>query len=205
MSLVLNDKDIRKLLDKGDKIVDPFDEESLQPASIDLRLGDIYYEYDLDKYILGDPIDEVKINQRKFKTLTLDSGKVAFVGIYEKISIPKNTIGIVFPRSSISRLGVQIITTYMNPGYLGNMPLTIINHTGYKITLKPEQRVAQLVLLSLSDLPDKNYSDITGSKYYNENVKSSRLYTDNEINEMMNEILKEEAPVLHEMIRKSSK
>ena len=202
MNLVLNDRSIKSLFDRGMKIIDPFDEDSLQPASIDLRLGNIHYKYDFNQYVLGENIDKNKVKKEVFKELTLESGETAFIGLYEKMTIPDTTMGIIFPRSSITRLGIQIVTTYMNPGYSGNMPITIINHTKKSIIIKPNFRVVQLVLLSLSNLPNNLYKDIKDSKYYNENVDYSKLHADKEVEIMLDEILEKEAPVLHGMSKR---
>ena len=202
MNAAINDKAIKLLMSKGNRIVEPFDELSLQPASIDLKLGNTSYEYNLDKYILGDKIDEKLINERTFDSLPLESGKVVFVGIHEKISIPENTMGIIFPRSSITRLGIQVVSTYMNPGYTGHMPLTIINHTEYQVILKPGIRIVQLSLFFLNDRPDKLYKDINDKKYFEEKIAPSRLHTDQELNKAMGQILEREAPILHGMMNK---
>jgi len=79
--------------------------------------------------------------------------------------------------------------------------LTIINHSRMEITLKPGYRVAQLVLISLTELPDINYKERTNAKYYNEKVDYSKLHTDKELEEMMDEILKQETPVLYKMMK----
>jgi dCTP deaminase len=207
MSPVLNDKELKRLLAEGEKIVDPFEENNAQPASIDLRLGNIKYEYNLEKYVLGEEITDDQIDQQRFDKLILQGGDVAFVGIYEKMSIPENTIGVVFPRSSITRLGVQVVSTYMNPGYRGNMPLTIINHTRHQITLKPGYRVAQLVLFSLNEEPSKTYKKVVDCKYFDERVKPSRLNEDAELAELtktFDAILEKDAPILRKMVKKSS-
>jgi len=201
MSSALSDKTIRSIISSGFNIVEPFDENSLQPASIDLKLGNIHYKYKVNEYILGEYLNDEIVDKEEFEELHLKHGEIAFIGINEKISIPQDTIGIIFPRSSITRLGIQIITTYMNPGYVGNMPLTIINHSRMEITLKPGYRVAQLVLISLTELPDINYKERTNAKYYNEKVDYSKLHTDKELEEMMDEILKQETPVLYKMMK----
>lgn len=199
---VLNDKAIKSLFSNGEKPVEPFDSECLQPASIDLKLGTLCYKYNIDSYMLGDCIDEEFVEKKEFETIDINNGESAFIGIYEKISIPKNTIGIIFPRSSITRLGIHIITTYMNPGYEGYLPLTIINHSGIKVTLKPMCRVAQLVLFSLAEQPEINYRDKDGSKYCNECVDYSKIYKDKDIEKLMEEILEKETPILNRMMKK---
>lgn len=189
-SCVLSDKAIEQLIAKGTKVVEPFEQQFLQPASIDLRLGNNRYAYDMGSYSLGDTIEQKNIIRETFEQLTLSHGDTAFVGLYERISIPQDTMGIVFPRSSITRLGIRIQTVYMNPGYVGIMPLTITNNMGVPLILKPGKRVAQLVLLSLGETPSRTYKNIDESKYYSENVEASKLHTDHELRELIDAIVK---------------
>lgn len=198
---VLNDKTIKTLFSNGESPVEPFDVGCLQPASIDLKLGNLCYKYNIDSYILGERIDEEFVEKKEFETIDINPGEAAFIGIYEKIFIPKNTMGIIFPRSSITRLGIHIVTTYMNPGYTGYLPLTIINHSGIKVTLKPMCRVAQLVLFSLSEQPDINYREKDDAKYYNECVDHSKIHRDRELKALMEKILEKETPILNRMMK----
>ncbi len=205
MKGALTDSDIKRIIGEGFLLVDPFVEENIQPASIDLNLGNIQYKYNLKKYVLGELIDETKnFEKSEFQDLYLENGDTAFVGINEKIQIPDYTLGLVMPRSSITRLGIHIVPVYMNPGYTGYMPLTIINHTGITITLKPMRRVAQLILFPLSSSPAKVYNVRSDAKYRDENVKPSQLHTDRELNRMVDEIFETEAPILSSLVKKSS-
>lgn len=189
-SCVLSDKAIEKLIAEGTKVVEPFEPKFLQPASIDLRLGNDRYAYDIDSYSLGEVIEQESIVRETFEQLTLAHGDTAFVGLYERISIPQNMMGIVFPRSSVTRLGIRIQTVYMNPGYIGIMPLTITNNMGIPLTLKPGKRVAQLVLFSLSEMPNRTYKNVDESKYYSENIEASKLHTDRELRELIDAVVK---------------
>jgi dCTP deaminase len=175
---VLTDKDIKELISSGIKIVDPLEEDFIQPASIDLRLGDTLYKYDMQNYLLGEEIDDNKIKQEKFETHLLKNGNTIHIGLYETVDIPENTIGLIMPRSSITRLGIYIAPIYINPGYGGQMPLTIFNNSGSDITLKPGIRVVQLILFYLSGTPEKTYGDVTGAKYLNEKISSSTVRND---------------------------
>ena len=44
--MILSDGDIRQRLAQGDLVVDPIDEEQIQPASVDLRLSDHFLKVD---------------------------------------------------------------------------------------------------------------------------------------------------------------
>lgn len=175
----LSDKTIKAIIEDGLKIVDPFDPECLQPSSVDLRLGSTCFRYNIDQYVLGDTINDDDVTIEPFNELSLENGSVAYIGIFEKITIPDHTIGIVMPRSSITRLGIHIIPSFMNPGYSGFMPLTIANHAGIPVILKPGCRVAQLILFTLDSFPCRIYRNGQDAKYFDENVSPSKLHEDN--------------------------
>lgn len=190
------------IIKQNPKVVTPFIEDYIGPASIDLSLGNKRYSYKLEEYCLGDNIPDDKVEDEEFESLKLKNNQTVFVGTYEEINIPNNSVGLIMPRSSITRLGLIIQPIFMNPGYKGYQPLTITNSSNIDIVLKPEIRVAQLILFSLTNDPDKTYADVENAKYYNENVESSKIYTDLEIKSRLNEIIKEKAPNLYRDMEK---
>ena len=197
VSSALSDQVIRNLYARGFAVADPFDEQAVQPASIDLRLGNIRYSYRMEEYFLGNPIPEHTIIKDSFDVLTMEPRSTVFIGLYEKLSIPPNTIGFVFPRSSITRLGISIVPTYMNPGYKGYMPITITNNAEFPVKLKPVLRVVQLVLLSLVEPPTRAYSEQEGAKYYDEEVSPSSIARDVEVQDLVDQVISRKFPSLY--------
>lgn len=198
---VLTDHELIEMARKGYKVVDPFDIESVQPSSIDMRLGDVYIQYDLKNYIIGEQIDEDKVIKKQLDNFELDPGESILVGLYEKIKIPKNAMGLVMPRSSITRLGITIVPTYMNPEYEGYMPITIINNSKSKIIIKPMTRVVQLILISLSEHPKNTYKNIPDQKYFGETFLHSQIHLDQEINSILSKVMEKESPNLFKKLR----
>jgi dCTP deaminase len=202
---VLTDKDIKELISSGTKIVDPLEEDFIQSASIDLRLGDALYKYDMQDYPLGEEIVDDKIKKESFKEYSLKNGNTTYIGLYERVDIPENMIGLIMPRSSITRLGISIAPIYINPGYGGQMPLTISNLSGRDIILRPMTRVVQLILFYLSGTPEKTYGDVTGSKYLNEKISPSKLYMDKEIEKIIDTVMERETPDLFNLVKEKIK
>lgn len=190
----LTDAEFRKLASEGCPIVTPFNESFVRPASLDLRLGCIEYKYKFEEYSLGQEISESDYEKSHFENLELTPGSAAFVGIEEEIRIPTDCIGFIFARSSITRLGLIIQPTYMNPGYSGRMPLTIINNTAFRVRLVPRVRVAQLLCARLNFPPVLSYAESDGSKYVGENVSASKLHTDAEIRAAIDAVLRKLVP-----------
>lgn len=177
----------------GESIVSPFDQSSLQAASIDLRLGDTETVYDLKEYILGQEIPENQVSQRTFAIRKVAPGETVFITLKETIRIPDDCLGFVFPRSSITRLGIIIPPVFMNPGYVGQLPITIKNTTNIEITIMPDFRVAQLICAPLSTLPSAGYAARAG-KYVGEAGSASLIASDPDIQEAVRRILEASVP-----------
>lgn len=190
----LVDREFEARRKMGESIVSPFDESAVQPASIDLRLSDQETVYDLQEYVLGQDIPESKVSQKQYQVRKVKSGETVFITLKETISIPEDCLGFVFPRSSITRLGIVIPPVYMNPGYKGQMPLTITNVSPIEISILPDIRVAQLVCAKLSASPAKNYSARAEAKYADEKGAPSLIASDAEIKEAVLKVLAASVP-----------
>lgn len=196
----LSDNDIKRLWNEGHFVVDPFPSK-INPASIDLTLDNKQYQYTFKDYILGSEIDSKKdVIQTEFLDLTLNHGYSAYIGIAEKLTIPNDAMGYVFPRSSITRLGIQIIPVFMNPGYTGYMPLTITNHSGKPVTIKPGFRIAQLSLFSLNTKSGNTYDCREDAKYQDEEVSHSQIHKDEEFQAAIDRAVQRIAPNISKLI-----
>lgn len=190
----LTDGQMRLLAQAGHAVVEPFDEAFLQSASIDLRLGDIQYKYKFDSYALGQDITPDDYEHVKFEEIILEPRESAFIGLAETIHVPANCVGFVFPRSSITRIGLSIPPVYINPGYNGQMPITIVNNTAIKVKISPRVRVAQLLCARLSVDARLPYDLSPSSKYIDEVIAPSRLHSDEEIRAALEQVLRQTVP-----------
>jgi len=88
----------------------------------------------------------------------LDGGEAYRVTYNEKISVPPDAIGLVFPRSSVMRNGCHLVTAVWDPGYEGRGQglLQVLNPSG--IVLEENARVAQMILLELAQEVEEGYS-----------------------------------------------
>ena len=107
MTGALNDTTLMEYMERGKQIVRPFSKESLQPASIDLRLGCETYKYNLTGLTLGEDIEDSNIERDKFERRDMAPGETAFIGTYEEIMIPKDCLGVIFPRSETTSSGCR--------------------------------------------------------------------------------------------------
>ncbi|MCK9542494.1 MAG: dCTP deaminase [Novosphingobium sp.] len=187
------DSQFEALHEAGSSVVRPFDESAVQPASIDLRLGNTETVYEIKEYVLGQDIPEDQISQRQFQIRKVAPGETVFVTLKETIRIPADCLGFVFPRSSITRLGIAIPPVFMNPGYEGQLLLTIKNTTGIEMTIMPDVRVAQLICANLAAFPSAGYAE-RGGKYAGEAGSASLIASDADIQEAVRRILESSVP-----------
>ncbi len=96
----------------------------------------------------------------------LDGGEAYRVTYNEKISVPPDAIGLVFPRSSVMRNGCHLVTAVWDPGYEGRGQglLQVLNPAG--VVLEENARVAQMIFLEMAQEVKEGYS----GKYQGENT-----------------------------------
>ena len=187
-------EDFCALSDEGQPVVSPFDPEAVQPASVDLKLGNAQYSYTLKTYVLGQELQSDAVEEREFDRLDIRPHTTVFIGLQETIAIPRHALGLVLPRSSVTRLGICISPVYMNPGYTGQMPITVVNNSPFSVEVVPGVRVAQLLCFHLGAEPARSYADYEEAKYRNEKVSPSLMHSDREISDVIKSILKQHAP-----------
>jgi len=168
--MILCDKDILERLNRGDIVIEPWDERMLQPASVDLRLG-----YEILRMKPGHGLIDTRNMGLEYDVVPCDNGFILNPGEFilastlERIGLPVDIAARADGRSSIGRLGVTIHVTagFIDPGFHGAITLEMSNIGSAPVKLYPEQRVCQLVFEELSGAAMKPYgSPCLGSKYY---------------------------------------
>ena len=179
---ILSDKTILTKIENGEIEITPKPQmEQIQPASIDLRLGNEFLLPHIDS-----PVD-IKHNSPKYEPVTcnvLQLPPKSFVlgTTIEKVKIPPNLIGRVEGRSSIGRLGVTIHITagFIDSGFEGQITLEIANLSHNTVMLYENMRICQIVFEELDTTPNRIYGE-AGNKYQGqEGVTGSLIYYDND-------------------------
>lgn len=127
---MLSDKDIRELSVPGvsDPLVDPFDEDSLQPASYDVHLSPYFV----------DPFDRTNLVDVGVKGyFELKPHKLWLGETSEWFDIPVGFAARVEGRSSWGRLGLMTHLTagFVDPGFRGTITLELYNVTDHTLML----------------------------------------------------------------------
>ncbi|WP_455482139.1 2'-deoxycytidine 5'-triphosphate deaminase [Bartonella sp. B35(2025)] len=149
---ILSDNDIQALIDNGIlKALFPFDADQIQPASLDLRLGDKAYRVRAS-FMPGpntkvlDKLEQLKLHEFDLQDgAVLETGCVYIVPLLENLALPKILSAVANPKSSTGRLDIftrvitdnarefdKICAGYHGPLYLEISPRTfpILVRTG---------------------------------------------------------------------------
>lgn len=190
--MILSDRDLEHRLD-DDLVVEPLldPELQIQPASIDLRLGHEFVEFDRANvpYIKPETFDET--NEKTTSDVFIDDGDEFILhpgdfvlgSTMESVEIPDDLVASIEGRSSLGRLAVVVHATagWVDPGFCGTVTLELSNLGNTPVALSPGSRVAQLVLMNLTSEARRPYGVDRGSKYQGQQgPQMSRITDDDE-------------------------
>jgi len=158
------------------RIITPLDKEQVQPASVDIRLGNTFsIVEDLSTGVITLK-DEVRYKTINTDTYILLPGQFVLATTMEYVSLPDNLTAFVEGRSSLGRLGLFIQNAgWVDPGFQGEITLELFNANRCAIELKAGRRVGQLVFAEMDDTALKPYN---GKYQGQKGATGSRVYMD---------------------------
>jgi dCTP deaminase len=149
---VLAREKIREEIADGRIVIEPFDEDQVGPASIDLTLDSEFRIYNeiQDVYPVNensDPDDLTRVIEVE-DTILLKPGQTLHGITKERISLPSDICGWIEGRSRFARLGmlVHITAGFIQPGVSNRQVLEIGNVSPVPLELQPGTRICQIVL-----------------------------------------------------------
>jgi dCTP deaminase len=135
---VLSDRDIRHYLDRGKIVIQPLDGryKAIQPASVDLRLGDV----DLEPAGIEEGL--------KYWVLEPASA-VTLASTFEIVALGDDVAGKVEGKSTWARKGLMVHCTagWIDPGFCGNITLELVNVSTEPLKLKYLDPICQIYFL----------------------------------------------------------
>src|SRR6056297_3203258 len=190
--MILSDTDLLERLAEGDLVVDPIDDidTQVQPASIDMRLGSEFLEFQRTNIPCIHPNRAEEVDEYVRETYVeegdefiLHPGDFVLGTTKERVEIPPDLLAHVEGRSSFGRLAVVIHATagIVDPGYEGQITLELSNLGTAPVALKPDMRISQLTFTKLSSAAERPYGEERGSKYQGQSgPQASRIGSDRE-------------------------
>ena len=167
---ILPDYEIFCLARKG--LVEPFDQDMINPASLDVRLGE-----NLLVEIPSSPefVPYSIAGHTKEKPFMLHPHEFVLAETFECFSVPNVVAGQLALKSSRAREGIErLMAGYVDPGFKGRLTLELQNARAmHAVALWPGMRIAQIVFHKMSLLPNKDYS-VTGRYQGDLQVQASK-------------------------------
>ncbi len=187
---VLSDVRILEKIYEKKIIIDPFVFDNVQPSSIDLTLDcdikipKINIEHDINVF---DKNLEEYFDNKMLDQYVLKPGDLIIAQIKETIKLTKMFNANILNRNSLIKLGINVsLSSYINPGYCGKLPIVISNMGKFNIKLVPCMRICQLVIYDVFPEPENDYSTKSDSKYFGEkDISLSKIYQDVEFREYL--------------------
>ncbi len=170
---VLSDHTIRQEIAAGRLGIEPFEEDALQPASVDLRLDRQFRLFRVTSRPFVDVREAVEgltelVVIGENEPFIIQPGTFCLGSTVEIITLPHDIVARVDGKSSLGRLGLLVHATagYVDPGWTGKLTLELSNQSQMPIALYPGMRIAQISFLRLTTPVDRPYgSPGLGSKY----------------------------------------
>lgn len=168
--MILSDLELITLCKRG--LVQPFEYDFINPASIDVRLGlNILVETQGSPTFVAHSIADCTA-ERPF---LLQPHQFILADTLEQFHLPDCVAAQLALKSSRAREGLEhLMAGYVDPGYRGRLTLELQNARKlHPIPLWPGMRIAQLVFHKMSMLPGRDYS-LTGRYYDDTTVQASK-------------------------------
>jgi dCTP deaminase len=155
--MILCDQEIRQLCLTAD-LVTPFNPDLINPASIDVRLGDtLLIESAQSRELVAYPLDR-HTEQIPYE---LRPGQFCLAQTVETFNMPVNVAAQFMLKSSRAREGLEhLMAGYCDPGWHGSV-LTLELHNSRQLwpqLLWPGMKIGQMVFHRMSDQPLRSYA-----------------------------------------------
>lgn len=171
--MLISDKDLRIAVKNGELELTPFDPDSIQPASIDVRLDRYFRIFDNHRYPFIDPSEQqpeltriIEIPQGE--PFVLHPGEFVLASTFEQVRLGLNLAARLEGKSSLGRLGLITHSTagFIDPGFDGHVTIEISNVATIPIKLWPGMKIGQICYFRLSSQVEYAYgSQRYGSRY----------------------------------------
>lgn len=165
----LSDISILEAMERGHINIEPWQDSLLQPASVDLTLGNSW----LVPINVPAPVT-VKLRDAPYlelevATYKLPPGEFVLATTHEVVTLGNHTAAKFEGKSSLGRMGLMTHVTagFIDPGFSGQITLEIYNCGPWELVLEAGIKIGQLVFTHLDTPASEGYGAAKwGSRYH---------------------------------------
>jgi dCTP deaminase len=171
--VVLSDRSIREQLAAGGIVIDPLDENAIQPSSVDVHVDRYFRVFRNDTTPYIDPkraqedLTEL-VEVEDDKAFILHPGEFVLGSTRERVALGTDLVARLEGKSSLGRLGLLIHSTagFVDAGWDGHLTLELSNVANLPIAIYPGMKIGQVSFLRMTSEAETPYgSETAGSKY----------------------------------------
>jgi len=129
--MALSDATIKKFIKNGLVSIDPFEESNLTPAGYDLRAA---------------------------QEVVLNSGEQRLAATLERVELAPDLLGVLHLRSSFTREGLFASLAVVDPGFRGQLTVSLLNVGRKPLKIGCGEPFLQLTIIQLSEGVERSYS-----------------------------------------------
>lgn len=145
---ILVDHQIMRAVKDGVFVIDPFVEDNVRSASVDLTLDDFIIKADGTKVDISD-----------LDSFPLAAGEMVTVNTRENIELPIDYIGRVGAMTEYARYGIFLAHGFqVDPGFRGHLQFSLFNAGTGDFKLSAGRRIISLEICPLNAVPQSAYS-----------------------------------------------
>lgn len=176
--MILSDKTLFEMIEADTLQISPLEKHQIQPASVDIRLGNTFsIVEDLPSGIINLE-DEIPYKTIVTDTYILLPNQFVLATTMEYFHLPDDLTAFVEGRSSLGRMGLFIQNAgWVDPGFHGEITLELYNANRCAIELKAGRRIGQLVFAKMDSPAIHPYQ---GKYQGQKGATGSRVYLDME-------------------------
>ncbi len=153
--MIIGIKELHRLVKEKKLVEDLCDRELNNPegAGFDLRLGEVYSikgdgflgvdERNTPEIELVSKNDDNKKEEDNY--FVFEPGKYYLIKTIEKVNLPTDISGVIFPRTTLFRSGLALFNGVVQPGYSGELTFGICNLGESKIKISFKARIVHIV------------------------------------------------------------
>jgi dCTP deaminase len=176
--MILSDSTLKSMIKSGQLMVDPLGDDSIQPASIDCRLGRHFLWVEDQKVSVVDLKSEIAYREFTGDSITIPPQSFVLATTMEVVRLPDDLTAFVEGRSSIGRIGLFIQNAgWVDPGFEGQITLELFNANSLPIRLDAGRRICQLVFCRMDQ---KALTPYRGKYQGQRGTTGSRVFKDAE-------------------------
>ena len=156
ISMVLSDRTIKEEVAAGRLVFDPYDEDLVQPSSVDMRVDRSFRVFNNSRYPYIDvrePMENLTelVTVEDEEPFVLHPGEFVLGQTLERVRLPDDLVARLEGKSSSGRLGLVIHSTagFVDPGFEGNLTLELSNLANLPITIFHGMPIGQISFMRM--------------------------------------------------------